>query len=205
MAKQRTFEHPPRGHVGLLVYDSVNDHFRILEVESDTNPALLVGITQGGAQASVDTDALRVGQPVASALRASVDNVPRLPGGVTDLSIMRQKAINDANWLELLSNTSGALIDNLSGRTVADGKRLCVSWGMAGANTSTGRFAFGIGYDTTWVSLIYDLAPAALFAPSVVFYCVGDGSKVWKIGALNLSGGNINTIVSALVWEEDVY
>lgn len=35
MTKETNFEHPPRGHVGLLAYDSVNDRFQVVYVGAD--------------------------------------------------------------------------------------------------------------------------------------------------------------------------
>ena len=34
MTKEQTFEHPPRGHVALLAYDSVNDRFQVVHVDA---------------------------------------------------------------------------------------------------------------------------------------------------------------------------
>jgi hypothetical protein len=182
-----------------------------LQATVNVNAGQSIAVTQttpASLQAAVNVNAgqsIAVTQATASSLRAQVDNTPRLPAGVTDLSGYQLKSIADVNYLELFSNTSGTSLAACSGRTVANGKRLCVAWGMAGANTSTGRFAFLVGYDSTTVAQIYGLSPAALYAPSVVLYCNGDGSKVWKIVAVNLTGGTVATVVSALVWEETVF
>jgi len=55
VAKEQTFEHPPRGHVALLVYDADNDCWQVLRVESGSSPNLLVGVAKGGVQAHVGT------------------------------------------------------------------------------------------------------------------------------------------------------
>lgn len=43
MAKETTFEHPPKGHFGLIAYDSVNDRWQAVHVDADGN--LQVDIT----------------------------------------------------------------------------------------------------------------------------------------------------------------
>ena len=53
MSKEKTFEHPPRGHAAILAYDPVNDRFRVLEIESDQDPNLKVVLTKGGQQPQV--------------------------------------------------------------------------------------------------------------------------------------------------------
>lgn len=35
MAKETNFKHPPKGHVGLLAYDSVNDRWQVVHVDED--------------------------------------------------------------------------------------------------------------------------------------------------------------------------
>lgn len=55
MAKEQNFPHPPRGHVALLAYDSVNDRFQVVHV--DATGLLQVDVADSGG---VTLDDLRV-------------------------------------------------------------------------------------------------------------------------------------------------
>lgn len=239
MAKETAFGHPPRGHVALLAYDPAEDRFRVLEVESDANPNLLVSLAGGSVEAHVGApnadnlsggtpglfvvghlygydgatwDRLRatagqlqVAQATASSLRAQVDNCPRIPAGVTNLSGTYQAIIASGSFVELLSNTNATTLAGLSGRTVANGKRLCVAWQSAQIGVTTGQVWAIIAFTNVIVNQIAAVCPTALFAPSVIYYAVGDGVKIWKVVGFNYSGSSQNTIISALCWEEDVF
>lgn len=48
MAKEGTFEHPPRGHVAVIGYDSVNDRFQVAYVDASGHVQVdLAAVTDG--------------------------------------------------------------------------------------------------------------------------------------------------------------
>lgn len=71
MAKETDFEHPPNGHVGLLGYDSVDDDFPTLLVDSDGHlqiDVLTSGLPTGGAtEATLAELSARVGNEISPA------------------------------------------------------------------------------------------------------------------------------------------
>lgn len=135
----------------------------------------------------------------------NANNVPRIPQGVTDLSGRQLGSLANGYWIELLSGTLGATLASLSGRIVAAGKRLCVAWESGVAAITAGIVQCGVAYDD--VVVLQNAGPTGqvLVSPSVVFNCVGDGSKLWKVWALNQTGATQSVAISALCWEEDAF
>lgn len=55
MAKETTFEHPPKGHVALLAYDSANDRWQAVYVDASGN--LQVDVVASGLPSGAATEA----------------------------------------------------------------------------------------------------------------------------------------------------
>jgi len=170
-----------------------------IAVEQSDQTKLKATVTLAAAQT------ITVTQTAYANLKASVVNTPRIPPGVTNLSNRFQAtSLPSNNWAELFSNTTGATLGNCSGRTVASGKKLCIAYLMAYAAIATGYVYVFIGYDNTPVFQNVRAFPAVETVFPVMYECVGDGSKVWKIGCINGDSVARTTTVSALVWEESV-
>ena len=190
--------------------------YRVVKVDTDGNLVAAVKasqsitVTQPNAANLKSTvtlaasQSIEVTQDTFADLKATVDNTPRIPEGATDLSNLYSKSVADGQWIELLSNTDANSLGGISGRTVASGKRLVVFWGSGNVQSTSGTINFGLAHGSTSVALIKAVSPQTLFAPTIGFYLVGDGSKVWKVYARNRSGSTASTVVTAIVWEEDV-
>lgn len=180
------------GQNAIFGFDGTN--YRVVGV--DTAGKLLVALTFPATQ--------EVTQDNPALLKATVNNTPRIPAGVTNLSANYVHSVADTQLVELFSNTYGANYAALSGRTIASGKQVCIAWAAATVPSTTNRVAMTIAYDSTEVFALTGSSPLALFSPSVLYILVGDGSKVWKVCAQNNTGGTLNTKITALCWEESV-
>lgn len=69
MAKEQTFSHPPKGHVALLAYDSVNDRWQVVHVDADGN--LQVDLVA----AALPTGAATAAKQLPDGHNVTVDNV----------------------------------------------------------------------------------------------------------------------------------
>jgi hypothetical protein len=146
---------------------------------------------------------IEVTQDTFADLKATTEGTGRIPPGVTDLTATYLLSVANGYYIELLSNSTASTFAGLSGRTVADGKTLCVAWANAFHGVSTGKAQFWLGHGSTYVLIGENATPSIVFAPTVVYECVGDGSKVWKIAACNYAGVTNTLAIVSLCWEED--
>jgi len=70
VTKEQTFEHPPRGHVALLAYDSVNDRFQVVHI--DANGLLQVDVAAQAANLDVNIAAQAIDVEVTQATPADL-------------------------------------------------------------------------------------------------------------------------------------
>lgn len=114
MAREKTFDHPPRGHGALLAYDPVNDRFRVLEVESDDYPYLEVVLRSGSSGARVQLP--------------SADN--RSPNYPSLLVIGHLYGFAGTNW-DRLRCTDQKLDTVLHGWDGSQARKLPLLWGFS--------------------------------------------------------------------------
>ncbi len=172
-------------------YDGTN--YRIVKIDTDGNLVAAIKTSQS----------VTVLQSNPVNLKATVINTPRMPSDATLEQSYYQVSLANGSYNELLSRTTGAGFANVTGSVIDDGKRLAVAWVGCGAALTTGFFQINIGYDSTILIQATGLAPAVEFAPPLLFYVEGNGTRAVKVCGRNQSGVTKLTTITAMVWEED--
>lgn len=193
MAKESTFEFPPRGHIGVLGYDSVDDDFPTVLVDSDGHPQVDI-IDSGGADLKDILDKLA---DILTELNAKLETADLASDTTRYINVLQQQytgaawvksnllwGYNDALHDQAIDNNVSAGTDSVDGSAVPANElwvvqRIISHW----AGTSCTKTLVILVSDSTQHVLDADFSPAS------GVYLITEGPLVMKEGDfLRLTG-----------------